>query len=569
MTEKTKLYEDLTFVYGTEQGEHVYDCVMEKLQNMPRLDREADWVSEKDVMLITYGDQVQDSDCKPLQSLHQFAEQFLKPSLSAIHILPFYPYTSDDGFSVVDYTQVDPALGEWEDVERLSQSFDLMFDAVINHISRHSPWFQGYLNGDPKYENFFIEADPDADYSTVTRPRALPLLTEVETSRGRRHVWTTFSDDQIDLNYANPEVFLAVLDVLLFYVSKGAKYIRLDAIGYLWKELGTSCIHLEQTHRIVQAYRQVLDEAAPGTVIITETNVPHKDNVRYFGDGADEAHMVYQFPLPPLTLYSFLTGDARPLTSWAKQLEAPKPGTSFFNFLASHDGIGLMPARGILGDSEIDYMVSETHDRGGYVGYKDNGDGTKSPYELNINYFSALKAPDDSQSAAVKKFLGAQTILLSMAGVPGIYFHSLVGSENYRAGAEESGIPRRINRQKLSRQRLEQELRQTGTVREEVFSEFTLRIQIRRRQPAFHPDAEQRIIENDPRLFVILRGTGQQSILAVVNSSADTVETELGLPEGLEADCFQDLIGGARFSAADGILKTTLGAHDCLWLLPQ
>jgi sucrose phosphorylase len=295
--------------------------------------------------------------------------------LDGVHILPFFPYSSDDGFSVIDYKQVDPPLGGWEDVARLEQRYRLMFDAVINHISRESSWFQGFLQGERPYTDFFIAVDPETDLSEVVRPRALPLLTRFETANGVKYVWTTFSDDQIDLNYANPRVAMAIIDVLLFYAEQGAQIIRLDAIAYLWKEIGTGCIHLAKTHEMVKLWRAVFDAVAPDVLLITETNVPHQENISYFGDylpetgKTDEAQLVYNFTLAPLTLHAFLSGDATRLSQWAKTLQAPT-GATFFNFIASHDGFGVRPAEGILGPAEMQALVDRTLAHGGQVGYR-------------------------------------------------------------------------------------------------------------------------------------------------------------------------------------------------------
>ena len=143
-------------------------------------------------------------------------------------------------------------------------------------------WFKAYLAGESPYENFFIEADPSLDYSQVVRPRSLPLLTAVETSRGTRHVWTTFSDDQIDLNYSNPKVLLKMLDILLKYAQQGARIIRLDAIAFLWKEIGTNCLHLPETHEVVKLMRDLLSEVFPGTLVLTETNVTSRRKHQLF-----------------------------------------------------------------------------------------------------------------------------------------------------------------------------------------------------------------------------------------------------------------------------------------------
>ncbi len=304
--------------------------------------------SEKDVVLITYGDQIQEPGVAPLRTLDETLTGKIGELINSVHILPFYPFTSDDGFSVVDYKAVNPDLGDWDNVRQMGDHFRLMFDAVINHISQDSDWFQSYLRGEAPYSGYFISVDPSIDLSQVVRPRTSPLLTPFETADGVRHVWTTFSADQVDLDYADQNMLLEIVDVLLHYVSMGARLIRLDAIGFLWKETGTSCLHLPQAHEVIRFMRAMLDEVAPGVLLVTETNVPHADNVSYFGDGHDEAQMVYNFTLPPLTLHAFHTGDAIRLTSWAQTLETPSEQTAFFNFMASHDGTGLRPVEDLL-----------------------------------------------------------------------------------------------------------------------------------------------------------------------------------------------------------------------------
>ncbi|MGE5679230.1 MAG: sugar phosphorylase, partial [Pseudomonadota bacterium] len=438
--------------------------------------REKGWVSENDVMLITYGDSIIGNGEVPLRTLKRFADEYLKDTITAIHLLPMYPYTSDDGFSVVDYYSINEGLGTWEDVLELAADHDMMYDAVVNHVSKSCKWFRGFLDGEERYRDYFIEADPAGDYSMVTRPRALPLITSFDGKEGRKHVWTTFSEDQIDLNFKCPELLMEILDVLLYYASNGARFIRLDAIGFAWKDKGTCCMHLPGTHGLVKLMRAVLDMVFPGTIIITETNVPHKDNISYFGNGNDEAQMVYQFPLPPLVLFSFISGNARKLSGWAKSLEAvPLPeGNTYFNFLASHDGIGVRPVEGILNEGEKAELIDTVLERGGKISYRQDIYGMNIPYELNINYLDALTDPvcGDNRKRA-DSFLAAQSILLAMAGVPGIYIHSLLGSQNWYEGVENSGINRRINREKLEYSKLCKELEDSKNIRSMVFKGFS------------------------------------------------------------------------------------------------
>ena len=452
----------LSQLYGPETGESTVrdvEAIVSKYRGqIPGPRRRG--LSERDSILITYADQVQEPGRAPLASLAEFCAKYLDGAVSGVHILPFFPWSSDDGFSVIDYKKVAPQYGDWSDVRGLGQEFRLMFDAVINHASAEGGWFQSYLQGEPAYKDHFIEVRGNPDLSAVVRPRALPLLTKFDTPHGSRMLWTTFSADQVDLNYHNPRVLLDVLDILLFYASQGAEFIRLDAIAYLWKEVGTSCINLPQTHWVVQLLRAVLDEIAPHVMLITETNVPNLENLSYFGDGSNEAQLVYNFPLPPLVLHALQTGEAGVLSKWASGLELPSDKVTFLNFLASHDGIGLNPVRGILRESEIVALAQRVQASGGFVSNKTNANGSVSPYELNINYFDALNAAEEAVDLRVQidRFVTAHAILLAFMGVPAIYFHSLFGSQGWLEGVKQTGKSRSINREKLQRDELEREL---------------------------------------------------------------------------------------------------------------
>ncbi len=519
----------------------------------------------QDAILITYGDQFQQPGQPHLRTLAQFLDAHLRQVMDGVHILPFFPYSSDDGFSVIDYKQVDPALGDWDDIWRLEQrGYRLMFDAVINHISRQSRWFQGFLRGEAPYRDYFIVVDPHTDLAQVVRPRALPLLTPVETAEGVKYVWTTFSEDQIDLNYANPRVALEIIDVLLFYVEKGAQIIRLDAIAYLWKEIGTSCIHLPQTHAMVKLWRAILDETAPDVLLITETNVPHQENISYFGDylpetgKTDEAQLVYNFTLAPLTLHAFLSGDATKLARWAATLTAPA-GATFFNFIASHDGIGVRPAEGILSTQEMQALVDRTLAHGGQVGYKANPDGSRSVYELNITLYDFLNdAARPDPSVDVPRFLASQSILLALAGVPGIYVHSLFGSRNCDACYRATGRARSLNREKFDLATLEALLADPHSHQSQVFAGYRHMLAVRREHPAFHPLAQQRILELHPAVFAVerLAPDGSERILCLTNVSAQP--QTLALPPGR----WRDLLG--EVAAHSG--QITLPGYGVAWL---
>jgi len=524
---KKTIQDQLTFLYGGNISARLLERTQQLLnQYRTRIKPQFNGLSERDSILITYGDQVQHANEMPLQTLKTFCDSYLPGIVNGIHILPFYPWTSDDGFSVVDYRQIDPTLGSWDDVSSM-QNFRLMFDGVINHISAKSDWFQKFLQDDPHHKNYFITIEGEPDLSQVVRPRALPLLTTFKTPSGEKKVWTTFSADQIDLNFKNPDVLLEILDILLLYAERGATFIRLDAIAYLWKEIGTTCIHLPQTHAIIQFLRAAINEVAPHVQLITETNVPHSDNISYFGDGTNEAQLVYNFALPPLTLHTFHTGDARILSDWARTLTLPSNKTTFFNFLASHDGIGLNPARGILSNADIDALVEKTLSHSGLISYKHNADGTQSPYEMNINYFDALSSPSGNEpiELQVKRFIAAQAIMLSIIGVPGIYVHSLFGSRGWTEGVKQTGRNRTINREKLQFDELQKGLADETSLRSKVFSRYSQLLKTRSSSPAFDPHGTQVIHDLHPAVFAVERISpdGQSRMLCMHNVGLKTV----------------------------------------------
>lgn len=489
-----------------------------KLLEEPTLSDHTRW-SEKDIILITYGNSIQTADETPLDTLATFLRERLTGVVNSVHILPFFPYSSDDGFSVIDYYQVNSDWGDWSDVAKVAQNFDLMIDLVINHCSRENLWFVDYIGNHQPYCDYFIEVDPETDVSMVTRPRNTPLLTPVHTHRGVRHVWATFSEDQIDLNFANPDVLLEFIRIYLFYIEQGARFIRLDAVAFLWKQLGTNCLHLKQTHEAIKLLRDVINFVAPEVVMITETNVPVKENLSYFGE-SDEAHMVYQFGLPPLVLHALNRGNASFLTDWADDIPVLPEGCSYLNFTASHDGIGVRPVEGILPEREVQDLIDSMHRFGGFVSMKANSDGTESPYEINITLFDACmgtrRGVDHHQ---VPRFLCSQAIMLAMQGIPAVYIHSLTASPNDLDHVEQTGRTRSINRRIWDKNELEYLLGNPVTHQAEVFTTLTRMIRIRRDQKAFNPDARQDVIKINTDLFILKRTStdGEQRVYAISN----------------------------------------------------
>lgn len=585
--QRERILRQLTVLYGRKRGEACWPELLRLMRvyyahKTPAM-IEADLtfdprerLTEKDVVLITYGDLLHAPGKRPLEVLAEFAGRFGRGFVNTIHLLPFFPYSSDRGFSVIDYDEVDPRLGSWEDIEQLGRRFHLMFDGVFNHVSSKSGWFQSFLNGRPGYQDYFIAFSTkdaiDKDHlRLILRPRTSDLLTSFRTLNGVRWVWTTFGPDQVDLNYKNEEVLLRIVEVLLAYVRHRADVIRLDAITYLWRELGTRCAFLKEGHALVKLFRAILDVVAPRVALITETNVPHADNVSYFGDGHDEAQMVYNFTLPPLVLLAFQTGSAERLRLWAAELAAPSDSATYFNFLDSHDGIGLMGVRDILSPAEIELMVDRVKEHRGLVSYRDNGDGTSSPYELNVTWYSALNREDAGEplELQVARFIASRAIALVLVGVPGIYLPSVFGSKNDIEAVTAGEEARAINRDTIDVPALLDLLGDHSTWASKVARRFGRLIRARIETGAFHPNAAQRVLAGNDAVFAVLRTArdGEQRVLALTNVSAQPQTVSYALAElGAPAGTWRDLFSTRTFEATGGVLALRLRPYDVLWL---
>ncbi len=563
---RQKIEELLKEIYKEKASKEIIDKIIRLADSTVMTGKTSgqyDRWDEQDILLITYGDNIRKSAERPLQSLSHFLGDYLSEVINIVHILPFFPYSSDDGFSVIDYTRVDPHLGSWEDVEKLEKNFRLMTDLVINHISRRSRWFQNYLEDRDPGREFFIEVDPDSDLSDVVRPRSKPLLTKFEKKGKEKYLWTTFSEDQIDLDYSNPELLYEMLKVFLLYLQKGAHIIRLDAIAYLWKEIGTSCIHLQETHRVVKLMRKLMEEVKPSALLLTETNVPQKENFSYFGK-SDEAHMIYQFSLPPLLLHALYTGNSTKLSKWAEKAFDAPTGCTFLNFTASHDGIGLRPLQGLVPSGELEELCEHVKNSGGLISSKKNSDGSESPYELNITYFDALKSTKQgADSYQAERFCCSQTLMMELRGMPAYYIHSLLASSNNQKGLEESGQARTINREKLEYEDVVQFLKEDN-IRSKVFRNLIKGIRVRKGEALFHPDVPQRIHEADKRLFVCERYDEDKDnvIFCLSNISKEEVSADLHFVRDKNAKWI-DLLTGKEINLQQGII---LQAYECYWL---
>ena len=521
---------------------------------------------EKDAYLITYGDSLRADGEAPLRTLLNFYQDRLKDHINGVHILPFFPYSSDDGFAVIDYVKVNDALGDWQDIEAIAAECNLMSDLVVNHCSSRSRWFENFKQRKDPGKDYFFEADPRADLSMVVRPRTSPLLREVETLDGKKYIWCTFSHDQVDLDFSNPTVLCEIVKIIKFYLDRGVTTFRLDAVAFVWKEVGDSSINHPKTHEIIRLLRNLIEHHNPKAIIITETNVPNHENLSYFGN-ANEAHAVYNFSLPPLVLHAMITGSSQHLKQWQMSMPPAQLGTFYFNFLASHDGIGLRPAEGLLNEDDIGTLVNAMQNFGGRVSWRTAANGQSKPYEINITFFDAMQGTDRGPDQwNIERFLCAHAIMFSLEGVPAIYIHSLLATNNFQEGVNLSGQNRTINRYKWDVGELNEKLDLDSTHHAKVFKSLTELLGVRSKQPAFHPNATQFTLHLGDQIFGFWRQSPRrdQSIFCIHNISDETISIPLSSINLISLDAWTDLVSGNSFSDLHNDLE--LKPYQFVWL---
>ncbi|WP_417224055.1 sugar phosphorylase [Amphritea sp.] len=522
--------------------------------------------SQQDIIMITYGDSLHRPDERAMSTLHHFLNEQCDGVISGVHVLPFFPYSSDDGFAVSDYYQVRASVGEWQDIQRLSGEYRLMSDLVINHGSGESEWFANFIKGEGVGHDYFFTASPTDDLSQVVRPRTSPLLRAVETEEGVKHVWCTFSHDQVDFDFRNTAVLKEFVRIIRFYLDQGVNIFRLDAIAFLWKEAGSRCLNLEQTHEVVRLFRTLIEYACPTAMIITETNIPSRENLSYFGN-ANEAHCVYNFSLPPLLLHALITGQNFYLKQWMMSMPPAQDGTCFFNFIASHDGIGLRPVEGILPDSEVELIIETMQNFGGHVSWRALDDGGKKPYEINIALFEALQGTTEGKDSwGEARFICAHRIMLALEGIPGIYLHSLLGTLNDHDRVAMTGHSRSINRHQWDYSALEVLLADNTTHHYRVFNALKSLIAIRARQKAFHPNGTQFTLHLGEQVFGFWRQSVDrtQNIFCLNNISAEPATLSLSDLNLISTQDWLDLLSGQHYTDLLGDLE--LAPYQSVWL---
>lgn len=525
--------------------------------------------SQEDVAIISYGDTIVHKDLVPLVSLKNFLDKHMQGVINTVHLLPFFPFSSDDGFAVQDYCCVNPILGDWEHINNIANDYKLMADLVVNHCSSQSHWFKNFIAGKGEGKDFFFTAFPEDDISNVVRPRTSSLLNPVETANGIQYVWCTFSNDQVDLNFKNPDVLVEFIQIIRFYLDNGVKVFRLDAIAFLWKIEGTSCLNLDQTHEIVRLFRTIIERIQPEAIIITETNIPNQENLSYFGN-ANEAHCVYNFSLPPLLLNTFLTGSCRYLKQWMMSMPPAQLGTAYFNFIASHDGIGLRPAKGLLSHDEINTLTETMQSFGGEISWRTGKDGTERPYEVNITLFDALQGTVNGKDQyGEARFLCAHTIMLALEGIPAFYIHSLLATENDHERYAKTGRKRSINRTQWDINDIDQRLSDQSTHHARINKKLKQIIQVRKKQKAFHPNATQFTLHLGDHIFGFWRQSmdRSQSVFSISNITHQPQQLSLLDINLISTEIWIDLLTGEKIHGIDG--KIHLEPYQSVWISNQ
>ena len=533
---RNKLTQQLSTIYKDVNLVQSIDDIAQELLNVMGLSNKVARVkpytnqwSEEDIILITYGDSIIKADQPPLQTLKHFLDSTLENTINSVHILPFFPYSSDDGFAIIDYSSVNESLGSWQDIENISKDYHLMSDLVINHCSSRSAWFDNFIKGEGPGCDYFFTAQPYDNLSDVVRPRTSPLLKEVETGNGKQFVWCTFSHDQVDFDFRNPEVLKAFTSIIKQYLDMGVKIFRLDAIAFLWKIAGTKSINLTQTHEIVRLLRTLIESAEPQAIIITETNIPNTQNLTYFGN-ANEAHGIYNFSLPPLLINTLLTGNCLYLKRWLMSMPPSQDGTMYFNFIASHDGIGLRPAEGLLSEGELEKLVETIENFGGKISWRTSDKGEQKPYELNISLYDAMQGTIHGKDQwNFARFICAHAIMFALEGIPGLYIHSLLGTQNDYQKLANTLHNRSINRHRWDENALEEALSDKNLHHARVLSTLKSLLNIRIKQRAFHPNATQFTLHLGLQLFGFWRQSQdrKQSIFCVSNISNQPIALQL------------------------------------------
>lgn len=403
------------------------------------------------VMLITYPDSLG----KNIEELRNVLKNDLKGAVGGIHLLPFFPSTGDRGFAPTDYTKVYPKFGDWSDVEKLGQEYYLMFDFMINHISRHSKYYEDFQQkkDKSKYADLFLSWDKfwpqgrptKADVDLIYKRKDKAPYQEITFADGSKEkLWNTFGPEQIDLDVRKKVTQEFIKQTLNQLIEHGADIIRLDAFAYAVKKLDTNDFFVEP--EIWDLLAQVRDDiAAKGAIILPEIHEHYSMPFKI----AKHGYFIYDFALPMVTLYSLYSGKSERLAHWLKMCPMKQ-----FTTLDTHDGIGVVDARDILTPEEVKYTSQELYKVGANVKkkYSSAEYHNLDIYQINTTFYSALGDDD-------KKYFMARLLQVFAPGIPQIYYVGMLAGKNDIKLLEETKEGRNINRHYYTREEVAEEVK--------------------------------------------------------------------------------------------------------------
>ncbi len=573
--DRLKLFKLLETIYSDNTTEEIdfistqllqiLDDFSEKSANEEISNKER-W-NQSHSVLITYADSIYKNGEATLITLRDLLSNYFGSLSNVVHILPFLKSTSDGGFAVSSYETLEEKFGSWDDLKSISKNHNLMADLVLNHVSSSHTWVQEFIKSqEPGISNVF-SPDQNLDWSNVVRPRSSSLFSQINTEDGPKQVWTTFGPDQIDLNWHNPKMNLEFLNLIITYLSNGIKWFRLDAVGFIWKESGTTCLHLPKAHSIVKILRFLLTNLLDDGVLITETNVPQKENLSYLIP-EDEAHMAYNFPLPPLLLEAIITSRADILNSWIFDWPKLPSDTTLFNFTASHDGVGLRALEGLMNEQRIKDLLINCEKRGGLVSHRRLSNGEDKPYELNISWWSAMEdSGRDSHRYQFERFILTQLLVMALKGVPAFYLPALLASENDIKSFSMTGQRRDLNREKFKLDNLLSVLNNPESNANKNLKFLRNAMDVRSNLEQFHPSSEMKCLSKGRSdIVVIKRGKGPKSIFAIHNMTDNKINYQLNdedLPNTIDNDFnMQDFLISTKYN----LKNISLDPFQVIWL---
>ena len=572
---RSKLKELLESIYQDHNSEEINLVFNQLLQILDEFQKKSGYEEINNLItwdqthsvLITYADSIQKPGEPTLSTLRELLKLYFKDLSSVLHVLPFLKSTSDGGFAVSSHKLLDERFGDWSDIKLLSKSHILMADLVLNHVSSSHPWVQQFIkNQEPGLSNVFAPSQ-SLNWDSVIRPRSSSLFSNINTSKGPRQVWTTFGPDQIDLNWQNPKMIIEFLNLVVTYVNNGIKWFRLDAVGFIWKESGTTCLHLPKAHLLVKTLRIQLYSLLRDGVLITETNVPQKENLSYI-EPADEAHMAYNFPLPPLVLEAVITSRADILNSWINKWPKLPISTTLFNFTASHDGIGLRPLEGLMNEDRIKSLLVDCEKRGGLVSHRRLSNGEDKPYELNISWWSAMEdSSRDNKRFQYKRFILSQLIVMALKGIPAFYLPALLASDNDVKSFSKTGQRRDLNREKFELDKLLLVLNNSDSYASKNLKYLSHAMKTRSKLTSFHPSSSMRCLSNDRSdIIAIQRGEGSNTLIAIHNFTENKLDYSINTHEFNKNKenhlSFKDYLSGRIYKN----LNFVLNPFEVLWI---